>query len=495
MKSLSPLHPPRQGGSGYCVPYEPLANGTLPPCPQGKTCKEPMCSADGLRCVAGYACASAYELYVYSLYFAVMTITSVGYGDVSATPFNVGEQIACTIIMLGTALVWGNLIGVFCSLAAASPAVQAFREELSQLNGFMAANNLASDLRFRLREFIHETVHLRDAEARSQLLAKLSPAMRGEVSLMVNSRWVAKVWYLQRGAQLELLIEIASRLKPQVFAPWEFCPSGIMYVVQRGSALWSARLQTAGCAFGEDVLLNNPGLQLDFPAISTTYLWVLSIDSRSLHVAVKKFPGSASRLLRMARKWTIRRAIVRAAERECHMRGVAFRGRLYPIYAKEIAQKIMERRLQAKTFTKGNFKNKMKKISLLRAMTRPGHAAVGAEPTWRKRVGVDSDSAPGKRSGTLNPLWTLTLAKSWPSGRLARRIKAAQPRAAQNSRASDLTSEMKAAANFGLQLREEELQASERQNDHDKLQSLTDEIKELKQGMEEILSMLRDKHA
>ena len=101
--------------------------------------------------------------------------------------------------MLGTAMLWGYLVGVFCSLAASSPSVQAFRDELSQactrfertvpplsspprllasspphlltsspphlltssisqLNAFMADYNLDGDLRFRLREFIHETV-------------------------------------------------------------------------------------------------------------------------------------------------------------------------------------------------------------------------------------------------------------------------------------------------------------------------------------------------
>ena len=32
-------------------------------------------------------------MYIYSLYFSIMTITSVGYGDVSASTFNAFEQI------------------------------------------------------------------------------------------------------------------------------------------------------------------------------------------------------------------------------------------------------------------------------------------------------------------------------------------------------------------------------------------------------------------
>jgi hypothetical protein len=483
-----------QGGKGYCVPYEPDANGSLPDCAPGWVCHPPTCDRTGAQCSAGYSCAGAVELYVYSLYFAIMTITSVGYGDISASPFMMGEQIVCAVIMLGTALLWGNLIGVFCSLAATSPSTREFREELSQLNTFMAAYDLAPSLRFRLREFIHETVHLRDVEARSSLLAKLSPAMQGEVSLMVNSRWVAKVWYLKDGAELELLIEIASRLKPQVFAPWEFVPGGAMYVLQRGVAIWGAKIQNPGSAFGTDVLLENRSLQLGFLAIATRYVWVLVIDGRGLMSAVSKFPASTERLLKMARKWTIRRAIVRAAERECHKRGVDFFGRRYPLYAKELVQKM---RLPRKSLVAPN---KHKKSSLLRAMTTS--LEFGAEASWRKRIiGEGSGSRSGgaslggqsSTSGSANSLSKLA-AQIKTSNRFVSRLGNA-PKQAKAKHVD--SSEMKAAANFGLQLGEERLNASSEVSTEDKLQALSNEVKELKASMmsshanlEEKLNML-----
>ena len=303
-------------------------------------------------------------------------------GDVSATAFNTGEQIVCSLVMIGSGMLWGYLVGAFCNLATASPSVRAFRDELSQLNGYMEAYALDADLRFRLREFLHETIHLRNAEARSKLLGKLSPAMQvhahyvhthiparhpslylslrcgphthtqdrarahtftsfaplsaalvahtaiiprdahgdallprtprrthrelstplqGEVSLLVNQRWVSKVWYLRRGAQLELLIEIASRLKAQVFAPWEFCPSSTMYIVNRGTALFGGKPKHAGSCWGEDILLPGPQLQLDFSAVAISYLWVFTIDGANLHAAISTFPQSATRLRRIAR--------------------------------------------------------------------------------------------------------------------------------------------------------------------------------------------------
>ena len=112
-------------------------------------------------------------------------------------------------------------------------------------------------------------------------------------------------------------------------------------------------------------------------------LWVYTISGGQLEQAISKFPESAPRLHRIARLWTIRRALVRYAEyamgdrprdhrllrccprpvrepcpscsvcvryihgcpsrRECFERGVSFRGRLYPIYAKELAPHIKYR--------------------------------------------------------------------------------------------------------------------------------------------------------
>jgi hypothetical protein len=305
-------------------------------CEPGHVCEPGTCRDHGAGtklCTGGHQCAGTFGFYIYALYFAIMTITSVGYGDISARADNVGEQIVCSLIMLGSGMLWGYLIGIFCTLATASPSTQAFRDELSQLNKFMQTYSLDSDLRFRLREFVHETVHLRDAEAQRGLLTKLSPTMQGEVSLLVNRQWLGRIWYL-RGADLGLVIDIASRLRAQIFAPLEFCPSGALYIISRGMALWAAQLRRAGGVCGDDVLIQDVNLRLSFSAVAATYLWVFSMNGSQLHKALDNFPVCAASMLSIARRWSIRRAVVRLAERECHARGYNFRGRMFPIYAK-----------------------------------------------------------------------------------------------------------------------------------------------------------------
>ena len=70
---------------------------------------EATCTADGEELFeydpaqgsdTGWICASPPTIYVASIYWATMTITSIGYGDIVATPGNRSEQLLCIFLML-----------------------------------------------------------------------------------------------------------------------------------------------------------------------------------------------------------------------------------------------------------------------------------------------------------------------------------------------------------------------------------------------------------
>ena len=50
-----------------------------------------------------------FQIYVAALYFAVMTLTSVGYGDI--TPQSESEYIGCIFLMLVSGIVWAYILG------------------------------------------------------------------------------------------------------------------------------------------------------------------------------------------------------------------------------------------------------------------------------------------------------------------------------------------------------------------------------------------------
>lgn len=79
-------------------------------------------------------------------------------------------------------------------------------------------------------------------------------------------------------------------------------------------------------------------LQLDFPALALSYLLVFTIDGHAIMETVRQFPEVYGVIDKVRRRWRVTRAIVREAERRVFTAGGQFRGRLRPLYAKDLAE-------------------------------------------------------------------------------------------------------------------------------------------------------------
>lgn len=63
-----------------------------------------------IETVGEYGCVSTGNVYSACLYFAVMTLTSIGYGDIAATPLNAAEQLIATSIMIVGGVAWAQFV-------------------------------------------------------------------------------------------------------------------------------------------------------------------------------------------------------------------------------------------------------------------------------------------------------------------------------------------------------------------------------------------------
>jgi len=324
------------GATSYCQLWAPASPDEA--CPEGK-----VCNIDD-----GHVCEGPAAMYVYSLYWALATVTSIGYGDVNATAFNEMEQLVCIGVMFAGAIVFAQIVGSFCGLAASLAPDQAqFRTDLSDLNDHMASDGISADLRYRLREYMHQTLHLRRGNTKQRLLTLLSPALAGEFAYQSNEKWLSKIWFLQDPndqtedlsqrrmiGTTEMLVELAMAMESAVFPHGEMAPVGFLYVITKGRALYGGKVLSLGNSWGTDEVLESPGLRHHFPAVSLAYLWTFQMAGETLRSIIAKHPHAWPAIRKHQLKLIRRRGIVRAAEEMCRGTGSEFFGRKQFLYAR-----------------------------------------------------------------------------------------------------------------------------------------------------------------
>lgn len=123
--------------------------------------------------------------YLYSLYWAFVTMMTVGYGDI--TPRNEIEIIICLIsLVLGCVVYAYNINSVGMILQDINKEQSDFQHKINIINSFMHKKKISADLQRRIREylrFIWIEENLRYSDEEHQIIQLLSNSLREELLL------------------------------------------------------------------------------------------------------------------------------------------------------------------------------------------------------------------------------------------------------------------------------------------------------------------------
>ena len=173
--------------------------------------------------------------YASSLYWGVMTLTTIGYGDIA--PVSTFEQCFCIFAMLLGAGYYAYVVGTMCSLVQGLDATNlAFQEQMDAMNTYFDGCSLPPVLRSRIRKFCYyrrgigiggsDVAAMKSGGAaggssrEESLLAGLSPGLSAEVVLHNHRERLAHVPHFGRAPE-KFVCRIALLLTPTVFAPNE----------------------------------------------------------------------------------------------------------------------------------------------------------------------------------------------------------------------------------------------------------------------------------
>jgi voltage-gated potassium channel len=241
--------------------------------------------------------------YLASLYFCITTLATVGYGDI--VPHTDGERIYAIVLMVVGIGVYGFVIGnVAVILANLDPRRARHFAQLEELSAFMSYRNIPDELRARIAEYYRYLWLNRLDQDESQVLDRLPPSLRMEVSLHMK-RDLLQAVPLFAGANEEFLREVALNLQPVSFLPGDEVIragslGGDMYFVNRGSVEVIGQDGTplaqlnAGDFFGEMALIYQTPRAATVRALDYCHLYRL--DHEHFVVVLDNYPEIAQQI-------------------------------------------------------------------------------------------------------------------------------------------------------------------------------------------------------
>jgi hypothetical protein len=212
------------------------------------------------------------DRYVASLYWSMMTLTTIGYGDIAAE--NTNERIYNTLAMMICSLIFAYVVGTMCSLVQGLDVTNLeFQAMMDDINEYMKKHTVPKELRLRVRKYCLYQRDSTNHHNEEELLSFFSPALRKEVALHNYMPILEKVIYFAH-TPTAFLTELALNIKLSVFGPNEVVADtngrvGSMYILMKGRAqiertdkigmVYIAKELNRGSVFGEEALLFGGG--------------------------------------------------------------------------------------------------------------------------------------------------------------------------------------------------------------------------------------------
>eukprot|EP00002_Diphylleia_rotans_P013983 TRINITY_DN2722_c0_g2_i4.p1 TRINITY_DN2722_c0_g2~~TRINITY_DN2722_c0_g2_i4.p1 ORF type:complete len:540 (-),score=80.96 TRINITY_DN2722_c0_g2_i4:1529-3148(-) len=165
--------------------------------------------------VAGILEADFTTQYITSAYWALVVMTTVGFGDI--VPVTNYEKVFTMVTMISGVTIYATIFGNMATMIAQLDAsATRYREKLDNLKEFMKYRSLPSYLRSRIMNY-HEIMWTRNKGIdEAQILQELPSSLRSEIALYLNRELVENVPLFKGTNEPGFINSLVVMLKPQV---------------------------------------------------------------------------------------------------------------------------------------------------------------------------------------------------------------------------------------------------------------------------------------
>ncbi|XAR55686.1 hypothetical protein NMG60_11035844 [Bertholletia excelsa] len=154
--------------------------------------------------------------YITSLYFAVVTMATLGYGDVHAV--NVREMIFIMIYASFDMIIGSYLLGNMAALIVKGSKTEMYRDKMADLTKYMKRNKLGKHISREIKN--HVKLQYESSYTEAAVLHDIPLSLRAKVYQKLYEPFLGKVPLFQ-GCSLGFIKQIATRVHEEYFLPKE----------------------------------------------------------------------------------------------------------------------------------------------------------------------------------------------------------------------------------------------------------------------------------
>lgn len=224
------------------------------------------------------------EMYVAAFYWAIMTLGTMGYGDIVAA--NTTEMVVAIFVMLAGGAVYAYVTGcVFELVTAMNQDAVEYRAMVDQLNSYLESVAAPPGLRLNLRTYFHNCRPLFKDKYFHEVLQQMSPGLRHQFAACCHGSWIKSIYFFVGGDNEDAFISsIALSLRRAGYPAGELLISmgemgEQMYIVRRGLVGAHGRVRRVGDIIGEDVVL---ATRRFYTATCLTFVDTMILDGSAL---------------------------------------------------------------------------------------------------------------------------------------------------------------------------------------------------------------------
>eukprot|EP00742_Colponemidia_sp_Colp-10_P004866 GILJ01005198.1.p1 GENE.GILJ01005198.1~~GILJ01005198.1.p1 ORF type:complete len:869 (+),score=110.14 GILJ01005198.1:173-2779(+) len=249
------------------------------------------------------------DQYVVSVYWAITTLATVGYGDIH--PYNSRERIFAMTCMIIGAVVFAYIVGNVSQLVQfEDDPTQMARERMESISAYMRHKKLPKELQRRIRDHFEYVWRKKTVLEEEKILLELPNHLRTEVATLMHDDIIENIPFFKNLDQ-SIVAAITLKLKPLQ------CGPGVvlfrandhgreMYIIIKGELeVWSEKrfllhLLSSGSYVGEEAVFFEDNSRRDVTVRTASYCEILCLSRKDLLDVLIDYPDLFFQMVELA---------------------------------------------------------------------------------------------------------------------------------------------------------------------------------------------------